>query len=94
MQITKSAKRVPNRDLRSSGLYRITDMSNSIIAIGRAVSILHAMPNRIRAAAGELGISPAIKINGVEHFDETDVDRIGRHLEQTSTPQAAGASNV
>ncbi len=66
-------------------------MSNSIIAIGKAVSILHVMPNRIRAAAGELGISPAIKINGVEHFDETDVDRIGRHLEQ-SQPQAAGSN--
>jgi hypothetical protein len=59
-------------------------MSNSIIAIGKAVSILHVMPNRIRAA-GELGISPAIKINGVEHFDETDVDRIGQHLEQNAS---------
>jgi hypothetical protein len=58
-------------------------MSNSIIAIGKAVSILHVMPGRIRAAAGELGITPAIKINGVEHFDETDVDRIGQHLEQS-----------
>ena len=66
-------------------------MSNSIIAIGKAVSILHVMPNRIRAAAGELGITPAIKINGVEHFDESDVGRIGQYLEQS---QSAGATNA
>jgi hypothetical protein len=66
-------------------------MSNSIIAIGKAVSILHVMPNRIRAAAGELGIVPAIRINGVEHFDESDVGRIGLYLEQ-SQPQAAGGN--
>lgn len=67
-------------------------MSNSIIAIGKAVSILHVMPSRIRAAAGELGITPAIKINGVEHFDETDVGRIGQYLEQ-SQPQASGTKS-
>lgn len=66
-------------------------MSNSIIAIGKAVHILHVMPNRIRAAAGELGITPAIKINGVEHFDESDVGRIGQYLEQQQ-PHAAGAN--
>lgn len=55
-------------------------MSNSIISIGQAAQLLQAMPSRISAAAIELHIEPAMRINGIAHFAETDLERIAAHL--------------
>ncbi|WP_428304847.1 hypothetical protein [Lacipirellula sp.] len=55
-------------------------MSNSIISIGQAAQLLQAMPSRISAAAVELCIEPAMRINCIDHFAEADLERIAEHL--------------
>jgi hypothetical protein len=57
-------------------------MNANIISIGKAVSIVHAMPARIREAAAALGIEPEMRINGAEHYAEADVERIAEYLGQ------------
>lgn len=54
--------------------------TQSIVSIGKLCAICQAGPDRIRAAADVLRIKPALSINGVPHYDETDVPRIAHHL--------------
>jgi hypothetical protein len=67
--------------------------TKSIIAIGRACSLVQAMPNRIEAAARELGIEPALRINLVPHYAESDINRIGEYLNQQKQRPIAARSN-
>lgn len=62
-------------------------MSTSIISIGQAAAILQLMPDKIRAAAVELRIVPAMRINQVDHFDEADLQRIANHVQRQLPPQ-------
>jgi hypothetical protein len=64
-------------------------MTNSIISIGQAAALIQAMPTRIRNAAIALGIQPAMRINNVDHFAESDIERIAAYLRN----QAASASD-
>jgi hypothetical protein len=59
-------------------------MNNSIVSIGQACALLQDMPQKIQAAAVELGIEPILKINLVDHFDESDIARIGDFLRERS----------
>jgi hypothetical protein len=52
----------------------------SVIGIGRACGMLRVMPDRIDSAAGDLKILPAIFINGIAHYHESDLERIRLHL--------------
>jgi hypothetical protein len=51
-----------------------------IVSIGQLAAWIQASPSRIRKAAEALGIQPAYRINGVEHFDEADGERICKFL--------------
>ena len=65
-------------------------MTQNIISIGQAAAMIQAMPDRIRTAAVALGIVPAMRINNVDHFAETDLERIAEHLRQGSPEVTAG----
>lgn len=59
-----------------------------ILAIGRAVSAIQQPPERIRAAALELNIAPAMIINRIPHFHSADIDLIAEHLHQQNPKEA------
>jgi hypothetical protein len=52
----------------------------SIVSIGFMCQAVQSLPNAIRAAAEELKIRPAYRINAVDHYLESDVERIRKHL--------------
>ena len=54
-------------------------MNLNILSVGHAAALIQAMPHRIRDAARALGIEPG-RINGVEHFEEADVEKIAAYL--------------
>jgi hypothetical protein len=55
-------------------------IADSIHSIGHAAQLLQVMPGRITQAAKVLGIEPAARINGIDHYDESALERIGDHL--------------
>jgi hypothetical protein len=57
-----------------------TSSPQSIHSIGHACQLLQAMPTAIRDAAEALKIEPAIRINGIPHYVEADLERIRKHL--------------
>lgn len=52
----------------------------SIAAIGQACAWLQVTPQTIRDVAEVLGIAPTMRINGVDHYAEVDLERIRAHL--------------
>jgi hypothetical protein len=60
-------------------------MPESFVSIGQATALVQAMPADIRRAANELGIQPAVKINLIDHFAESDLQRIAEHLRSQPT---------
>jgi hypothetical protein len=54
----------------------------SIISLVQLCSLCNAMPGRIERAANELGIRPAMRIDGRDHFTEADGQRILTHLKK------------
>jgi len=59
----------------------------SIVSIGQAAALIQMMPSEISAVAAELGIQPAIRINGIDHFCESDLQRIAEHLRQPAASE-------
>jgi len=59
-------------------------MTNSIYSIGQVAALIQEMPRRIHTAADKLKIKPAMRINGVVHYDESDVERIQVYLKRNS----------
>jgi len=70
----------------------------SIVSIGQAAALIQQMPGRIRAAANDLAIQPTMRINGIDHFSESDVQAIGDLLRRSTsgnsqpTPNSTGAT--
>lgn len=54
--------------------------TKKIHSIGHAAQILQLMPGKIREFAEELGIKPAVTINGIDHYAEADLQRIREWL--------------
>ncbi len=54
--------------------------TTSIISVGQAASLVQHMPAVIIAAAARLHIEPAMRINGIVHFHETDLQRIAEAI--------------
>lgn len=48
----------------------------SIHSIGHSSQLLQLMPAAIRKRAEELGIRPVVTINGIDHYNEVDLQRI------------------
>lgn len=63
----------------------MTTATKSIISIGKACSLIQAMPERIRGAADALGIEPAMRINNIDHYTEADLQRIADSLRAQKT---------
>lgn len=59
---------------------------------GRLATLLGVMPNQIRLAASRIGISPALILNDLPHFNELDVDAIRAELarDKRATEEPAG----
>ncbi len=53
--------------------------ATKIVSIGKACSLIQLTPQRIRQAAEALHVLPAIRINGVDHFDEADLERLAEY---------------
>lgn len=51
-----------------------------ITSIGKASALLNTMPGKIESAAVALGVVPAVRINGVPHYGDDDLERIREHL--------------
>lgn len=51
-----------------------------VTAIGRVASEARMSLTEILSVAGELGISPAGRINGVAYFNSVDVERLMSHI--------------
>lgn len=60
----------------------MTTSTQSIVSIGKSAELLQAGMVRIRNTAAELGIKPALTINGIDHYDEADIERIGVKLRE------------
>jgi hypothetical protein len=58
--------------------------TTSVVSIGQAAVMIQQMPNRIRTAADELNIQPAMRINCADYFDEEDVQRIGEYIRRNN----------
>lgn len=54
--------------------------TQSITSIGHACAVLNRPFAPVQRAIAELGIRPAVTINGVVHLADEDVDRIRQHL--------------
>ena len=65
----------------------MTTTSTSIVSIGKAAELLQAGMVRIRNTAADLAIRPALTINGIDHYDEADVERIGDKLRERKAGQ-------
>lgn len=53
-----------------------------IVSIGSAAAQLQAPVATIRKAAESLGILPAFRINEIAHFTPSDLERIGRQIQE------------
>lgn len=53
----------------------------AVVSIGQMACRIQQMPDVIREAALQLGIAPSMRLNGVDHFDESDLERIAEHLQ-------------
>ncbi len=62
----------------------MTTTTTSIVSIGKAAELLQAGMVRIRTTATDLGIKPALTINGIDHYAEMDVERIGVRIREVS----------
>jgi hypothetical protein len=51
------------------------------VSIGQAAAWLQQSPQRIEQAAQSLGVRPAMRLNRVDHYHESDVERIGDYLQ-------------
>ncbi len=58
----------------------------SIVSVGQAAAWLQASPSRIRAAAEARGIAPAVVINQVVYFHESDLETIRESLPKVQQP--------
>ena len=56
--------------------------TKAIFSVGKACSIVNAMPCDIREAARALEVKPTQRIDGCDYYDESDVRRIGEHIRQ------------
>ena len=59
--------------------------TQNIHSVGMICQLIQQMPSKIRSAASDLGIAPVLTINGVAHFSEKDVRRIGVFLRSQPT---------
>jgi hypothetical protein len=58
----------------------MTTHTPSIVSVGRAASQLICAPAFVTQAASELDIAPAMTINGIPHFSESDLVAIGERV--------------
>jgi hypothetical protein len=58
----------------------ITQAKHDFTSIGTLAGTLQVSVRRIERAAGELSITPAMRLNGIPHFDGEQVERLTRHL--------------
>lgn len=65
----------------------MSTITTSIVSIGKSAELLQAGMVRIRNTAAELGIRPALTINGIDHYDEADVERIGERIRERKAGQ-------
>ena len=56
--------------------------TQSLITLGRLAVQLGLTPDRAMGLARKLDIVPALRINGVVHFDDDDAQRIIDHRQQ------------
>src|SRR5690606_9667956 len=65
--------------LRRIGCYdsgKGANAMNNIYSLGNAAALIQIMPTEIRKAAEALNIKPSVFINGIPHFEESDLQRI------------------
>ncbi len=70
-----------------------TAVAQDISSIGHLASHLRRPVSSIHAAANRLGLSPALRINGVPHYDAASAERIAASLARPDRPaQTSGRS--
>ncbi len=58
-------------------------MSNvNLSSIGHVSGQLQYSVQRLAAIAAELGVQPSLTINGVPHFEETDVEKLASRVRE------------
>ncbi|RIK78512.1 MAG: hypothetical protein DCC67_11490 [Planctomycetota bacterium] len=65
--------------------------TTSIVSVGAAAPLVGAMPSRIEAVAEQLRIAPALRINGVPHYDESDLERIAEAIRRGDRSRSASS---
>lgn len=56
--------------------------AKAILSIGKICEIMQAGPAEIREAARVAGVAPEITINGIRHYNESDLGKIRKALTQ------------
>lgn len=62
----------------------VSPNTQDLESFGRVVEILQEPPGSIRRVIDDLGIAPALRLNGVSYFDGSQFDRIARRLRERS----------
>lgn len=57
-----------------------TAAPQKLASLAHVCCCLQVMPDRVRAAAAELGVQPALTVDERVYFAADDVDRIRQHL--------------
>jgi hypothetical protein len=60
-----------------------------IVSISTLAERLRTSQGRVRDVAAAMGIKPAGRIDGEDHFDEADAERIRKHLQTIHRRKAA-----
>lgn len=61
-----------------------TNIRLDVLSIGKAAGELQLPVSQIHRLVFELGIQPAARINGIDHFDTADVERLAAHVRRMS----------
>ena len=64
------------------------DAIPNLTSIGSAAGQLQTPVSRIDSATDDLGIHPALILNGIRYFGATEIERIAEHIREDSRPES------
>ncbi len=64
----------------------MTESTKDLVSIGHLAGVVQRSVRAIEKAATGLGMQPALRLNGIAHFDGEQVEAITKALTQTPKP--------
>jgi hypothetical protein len=60
------------------------DPNRDLVSLGKLAELLQSPVSKVNRAAAKAGVQPALRLNGVCYYTETDVERIREAMGQAS----------